>query len=65
MFWIGILPALLIVYIRNKVDEPEIYLRRKQGAPLAGIFSSGYLRTTLLASLLALGASKSVNWTGL
>jgi fucose permease len=56
MFWIGILPALLIVYIRSKVEEPEIYLHRKQGASLVGIFSSGYLRTTLLASLLALGA---------
>ncbi len=56
MFWIGILPALLIVYIRGKVEEPEIYLQRKQGASLAGIFSSGYLRTTLLAALLALGA---------
>jgi MFS family permease len=56
MFWIGILPALLIVYIRSKVEEPEIYLHRKPGASLVGIFSSGYLRTTLLASLLALGA---------
>jgi len=56
MFWIGILPALLIVYIRSKVEEPEIYLHRKQSASLAGIFSSGYLRTTLLAALLALGA---------
>src|ERR1700759_275352 len=56
MFWIGILPALLIVYIRSKVEEPEIYTHRKQGASLAGIFSSGYLRTTLLAALLALGA---------
>jgi MFS family permease len=56
MFWIGIVPALLIVYIRSKVEEPEIFLHRKQGASLAGIFSSGHLRTTLLASLLALGA---------
>jgi MFS family permease len=56
LFWIGILPALLIVYIRSKVQEPEIYRTRTQGANLLGIFSRGYLRTTLLASILALGA---------
>ena len=56
LFWIGILPALLIVYIRSKVEEPEIYRTRKQGANLLGIFSRGYIRTTLLASVLALGA---------
>jgi MFS family permease len=32
MFWIGILPALLIVYIRSKVQEPEIYRSKKQDA---------------------------------
>jgi MFS family permease len=58
MFWIGILPALLIVYIRGKVQEPEIYRAfgdRTKGK-LTDIFSSGQLGTTLLAALMALGA---------
>ena len=56
MFWIGILPALLIVYIRGKVEEPEIYRNHRQRGNFLGIFSRGQLRTTLLAALLALGA---------
>jgi MFS family permease len=56
MFWIGILPALLIVYIRGKVEEPEIYRNRKEQARFLDIFSRPHLRTTLLASLMALGA---------
>ena len=56
MFWIGILPALLIVYIRGKVEEPEIYRNQKQKSNLLDIFSAGQLRITLLAALMALGA---------
>jgi MFS family permease len=56
MFWIGILPALLIVYIRGKVQEPEIYRAMSDRANFFEIFSSGQLPTTLLAALLALGA---------
>jgi MFS family permease len=57
MFWIGILPALLIVYIRRRVQEPEI---RQTANPRSGtffnIFSPSLIRTTLLAALVALGA---------
>jgi MFS family permease len=56
MFWIGILPALLIVYIRGKVQEPEIYRNRKREAMFLAIFSREQLRTTLLVALVALGA---------
>ena len=56
MFWIGILPALLIVYIRGKVEEPEIYRNRKVQARFLDIFSRPQLRITLLAALTALGA---------
>jgi MFS family permease len=58
MFWIGILPALLIVYIRGKVQEPEIYraFSDRTKGKLTDIFSSGQLGTTLLAALMALGA---------
>ena len=51
MFWIGILPALLIVYIRSKVQEPEIYRNKKQDAKLLDLFSGAQLRTALLAAV--------------
>ena len=59
MFWIGLLPALLVFYIQGRVQEPEIYAAKKpeQGiAKFHEIFAPGLLRTTLLASLVALGA---------
>jgi len=66
LFWVGILPALLIIYIRRKVKEPEIYLaqalraRAQAAEGMAGggflaIFKPPLLRNTLLATLLATG----------
>jgi MFS family permease len=57
MFWIGILPALLVFYIRRHVSEPELF----HSAPgtrgnLLKIFAPALLRTTVLASLVSLGA---------
>lgn len=70
MFWIGILPALLIFYIQRRVEEPEIYRNsgRSNQADRSNrsdqsthgrfldIFAPGLLRTTLFAALMALGA---------
>jgi MFS family permease len=62
MFWIGILPSLLAVWVRHHVEEPEIYQRNRKSHPgdssahFLRIFSPAMLRTTLLASLVALGA---------
>jgi MFS family permease len=61
MFWIGILPALLVFYIRRWVPEPEVYTRARQSShegrlQFLQIFSPGLLRVTLLASLLSVGA---------
>ncbi len=60
MFWIGILPALLVLYIRRNVPEPEVYVRARRDAEGSGtffaIFSAKFLRTTLLTSLMAVGA---------
>ena len=63
MFWIGILPALLIFYIRRRVPEPEIYRSTRaresslnQGSNFLEIFSPAVLATTLLTALLAVGA---------
>jgi MFS family permease len=63
MFWIGILPALLVFYIRRHVPEPEVFQRTLarenslgQSSRFLEIFSPSLLPTTLLAALLAVGA---------
>ena len=61
MFWIGVLPALLVFYVRRYVDEAEIFKQTKAGNPegvaqsLFGIFGSAYLPTLLKAALLTTG----------
>jgi MFS family permease len=63
MFWIGILPALLVFYIRRYVPEPAVYSQTR--LKLAGlgdqshfleIFSPTLLKTTVWTSLIATGA---------
>jgi MFS transporter, SHS family, lactate transporter len=58
MLWIGVLPALSIVYIRYFVQEPPVWVenRRRQleekrevHAPLIKIFQRGMLGNTLMA----------------
>jgi MFS family permease len=61
MFWIGILPALLVFYIQRYVPEPAIFEATRCSTAQAPrhfleIFAPALLRTTLLASLVALGA---------
>jgi MFS family permease len=62
MFWVGIAPAGLVIYVRRHVQESSVYRESRSvldGGPpvsLLGIFSPAVLRTTLLASLVALGA---------
>ncbi|ABG05336.1 major facilitator superfamily MFS_1 [Rubrobacter xylanophilus DSM 9941] len=71
LFWLGILPALLILYIRARVEEPRIWvetsrarLRRTREAiergatanPLVQIFRRDLIGTTAAASLLSIGA---------
>ena len=62
MFWVGLLPALLAAWIRGHVSESDIFERSmaaKRAEPstrFLQIFSPALLRTTLLASLVALGA---------
>ena len=63
VFWIGMLPALLVFFVRRADDDSEVYLAsrrrlREQGRsvhPLA-IFAPGVLKITVLAALLAIGA---------
>src|SRR6185312_6721876 len=59
LFWIGLLPAILVLYIRKYLHEPEIFSKTRAKQTAAGIrsspwiiFSPGLLRITILASLL-------------
>jgi len=70
LFMLGVLPALLILYVRRNVAEPEVYVAtrraRKAGtqaaiqsgataSPLAQIFRRDLLGTTLVGTLLGTG----------
>jgi MFS family permease len=61
MFWIGLLPALLAVWVRSHVSESTLFERTlaankaKPSTHFLQIFSPVLLKTTLLASLVALG----------
>ena len=61
---LGILPALLILYVRRNVEDPEVFQRRarrsakRRGAaetPLKQIFRCDLLKTTISPSMLATG----------
>src|SRR6201993_3710091 len=58
LLWVGVLPALSIVWIRYYVKEPEVWLenrriqreeKREVRAPLVKIFQRGMLCNTLMA----------------
>ena len=62
MFAIGALPALLIFYLRRSVEEPPVAVEARALAAASGdrpslgeIFAGPLLRTTVLASLAAMG----------
>ena len=61
MFWVGLLPALLVVWIRSHVSESNIFehslaTKKAKLTHFLRIFSPEMLKTTMLASLVALGA---------
>ena len=59
LFFVGILPALLVFYIRTKVPEPTIFKQAKQAPTRRGtleIFGRELLPTTILGAALATGA---------
>jgi MFS family permease len=66
LFWIGILPALLIIYIRRNVREPAVYMALQastagasrapgRGVAFLKIFRPPLLRYTFWATSLATG----------
>jgi len=61
-FWLGLLPAILIFFIRRGSDDAEIFkaararrLAGPRGPGITAIFTPRMLRITLLASMLSLG----------
>ncbi len=62
MFWLGLLPAALVIYIRRFVSEPDTFRASARGrdrgvaANALTIFRAPHLRLTLLTSLLTTGA---------
>lgn len=63
LFAVGVLPAFLVFFVRRFVDEPasfvamqKRYAAGQQRRSSLEIFSPRYLRITVLASLLAVGA---------
>jgi MFS family permease len=55
LFWMGIAPALLILYVRRQVAEPDSFAAHGRPAHFLSIFSAPLLATTVLASLLSSG----------
>ena|ERR1700747_2855597 len=59
LFFVGILPALFIFFIRRSVPEPDIFREQaraeQRGDPFA-IFGRAVIRRTALGALLAVGA---------
>ncbi|WP_454625016.1 MFS transporter [Bradyrhizobium cenepequi] len=52
MFLLGILPALLIAYLRSNIPEPARSRASRQNASVAALFSGEQARTTWAAALL-------------
>lgn len=62
LFWLGLLPALLVAFIRRYVKESEVFTDTRAQMATTGtsssfleIFSPAILKTTILASVLATG----------
>ncbi len=61
LFWIGVLPAGLIFYIRRFVNDSDAFAASQHGRPkpgigqLVAIFRPDLLRTTITSSLFAVG----------
>ena len=59
MFMVGLVPALLVVYVRRSIPEPKKPVVEQvsiEKIPLVGIFGPDVLKITLLGALLGMGA---------
>jgi MFS family permease len=62
LFAVGLLPALLIIYVRRSIPEPAAFVKLKADpassarAPLLGVFAPDVIRMTAIGGLLGVGA---------
>jgi MFS family permease len=63
LFWAGVTPALLVLFVRRFVKDPPVFAQTRHNLAAAGktasfleIFSPPMLRTTVLTCLLSTGA---------
>jgi MFS family permease len=63
LFWIGLMPAFMILFVRRFVDEPHLFKAAREKTATGGhrqiwleIFSPEIIKTTILTSLLTTGA---------
>lgn len=58
-FWIGVIPASFVLFIRRNITEPEIFSQARKDERKRASFSSAFkrdvLRLTLLSSLMMVG----------
>jgi MFS family permease len=61
MFWIGLTPALLVLWIRRTIDEPEVFNARRSVdtnsiAQAFSVLRPPYVATTLKVAMMVTGA---------
>jgi MFS family permease len=62
LFWVGIIPALFVFWVRRHIDEPEIYVVGRETAKkfdtshLLSVLRPPYLWTTVKVALMVAGA---------
>jgi MFS family permease len=62
LFWCGAAPALLVLYIRRNLVEPERrIIASKDSAAVRSLFGGALTRSTLLGTLLVVGSNAAVN----
>jgi MFS family permease len=52
VFFVGLLPALVTLWMRRGVEEPQLWKERKAPEPFSAIFHGKLLRNTILASAI-------------
>ncbi len=63
VFFVGILPALVTVWIRRSVKEPEIWQQKAATMPLRSIFQGKLRRATIITA--SMNAASLFAWWGL
>ncbi len=63
VFFVGILPALVTVWIRRSVKEPEIWQQKAATIPLRSIFQGKLRRATIITA--SMNAASLFAWWGL